>query len=375
VLAALPTMTRFSRTSLLCGTLREGAQADEKREFARITGGRVFHKDDLRAPAGEAVNPTVREAIASSEPILGVVLNTVDDTLAKHDPDGTRWSVEAIQHLAPLLEVARQHGRIVVITSDHGHVVERGGRSAPRELADTRWRPASTGPAGPDEVRLAGPRVLAGGGAVVAPWVEDLRYGSKAAGYHGGASAAEVTIPLLVFAGLGVDLARVGWTSVGNQLPRWWDEPVAVARRPVKASTRARSKAPSPLDTDALFSAAPPVAAAEARPVPGTHDLEIDACLRSAVYQRARAAAGRQTLPDETVRQVLRLLLAGCGRAPVDAVARVLGVSPQRVNGPLSAFRKLLNVEGYPVVAMDADKRTLRLDLHLWRTQFELGSR
>ncbi|MGB8021382.1 MAG: BREX-2 system phosphatase PglZ, partial [Candidatus Nanopelagicales bacterium] len=205
LLAALPTMTRFSRTSLLCGGLREGTQVEEKREFARLTGSRVFHKDDLRAPAGSAVNPEVAAAIASTDRVVGVVLNTVDDTLAKHDPDGTRWSVSTIQHLEPLLEVARQHGRTVVLVSDHGHVVERGGRADLRELADARWRPAATGPAGEGEVVLTGPRVLAAGGAIVAAWVEDLRYGRKAAGYHGGASAAEVTIPLLVFASSGVD--------------------------------------------------------------------------------------------------------------------------------------------------------------------------
>ena len=231
--------------------LREGTQVDEKRDFAVVTGGTLFHKDDLRAPAGAAVNPEVSAAIASPAKVVGVVLNTVDDTLAKHDPDGTRWSVDTIQHLAPLLEVARQHGRTVVITSDHGHVVERGGRSEPRQLADTRWRPAATGPAGPDEVLLTGSRVLAGGGSIVAPWVEDLRYGHKAAGYHGGASAAEVTIPLLVFAGNDVDLAPAGWQPAGEQAPSWWEgaaEP-AVGDGP-RATPSSASSAPA-LNADA----------------------------------------------------------------------------------------------------------------------------
>ena len=239
-------MTRYSRTSLLCGTLRDGTQVDEKRAFTAITGGPLFHKDDLRAPAGAAVNPDVDAAIASATRVVGVVLNTVDDTLAKHDPDGTRWSVSTIQHLEPLLELARRHGRAVVLVSDHGHVVERGGRTDPRELADTRWRPATTGPAADGEVALSGRRVLAAGGAIVAPWVEDLRYGNKAAGYHGGASAAEVTIPMLVFAGPDVDLSEAGWRRAGAQAPPWWDRldvPAKPARTAPTAPRRPRRAA------------------------------------------------------------------------------------------------------------------------------------
>ena len=42
-------------------------------------------------------------------------------------------------------------------------------------------------------VLFRGSRVAKGGGAVVLPWREELRYGPRKAGYHGGASAAEVT--------------------------------------------------------------------------------------------------------------------------------------------------------------------------------------
>ncbi len=388
VLAALPTMTRYSRTSLLCGTLREGTQVDEKRDFATVTGGKLFHKDDLRAPAGAAVNPEVGAAIGSSAKVVGVVLNTVDDTLAKHDPDGTRWSVDTIQHLAPLLEVASQHGRTVVITSDHGHVVERGGRSEPRQLADTRWRPAATGPAGPDEVQLTGARVLAGGGSIVAPWVEDLRYGNKAAGYHGGASAAEVTIPMLVFAGNGVDLASAGWQPAGEQAPSWWEGAAGPVRVKVPAQpptrTRRRVRAVPAPDGDALFDVKPqedlktiqdpyrvsPSGSDAGSLLDSGYSSAIDVCLGSPVYQRTRAAAGRAALPDTTVRQVLLLLLAGGGRASSDQVARAVGIPAGRLQMALAGLRRLLNVEGYQVVSMDADGRTVVLDEALWRTQF-----
>ena len=399
VVAALPTMTRFSRTSLLCGTLREGGQAEEKRGFTALTGGQVFHKDDLRAPAGAAINPAVEAAIASPDRVVAVVLNTVDDTLAKHDPDGTRWSVASIQHLETLLEVAARESRTVILVSDHGHVVERGSRVDPRELADVRWRPASTGPAGLEEVLLAGPRVLTAGGQVVAPWVEDLRYGHKSAGYHGGASAAEVTVPLLVFAPRDTDLTAAGWQPGAAQTPTWWVEPAAAEPRLAAAAGRGpggsatparrsrRSKGSEVLG-EALFTV-DDVATTRAdagggppnRPgaspgdamgpdVPGPHAVAITEFLSSPAYLRARGAAGRAVLPDEVVGQVLGLLLSSGGRAPAASVATIAGVPAGRVPMVMVNLRRLFNVEGYPVLALDADGRTVVLDEALWRQQF-----
>ncbi len=375
VLAALPTLTRFSRTSLLCGTLRDGTLVDEKREFSRIVHGPLFHKDDLRTPAGAAVNPEVDAAVASSVRVVGVVLNTVDDTLAKHDPDGTRWSVTTIQHLEPLLELARRSGRCVMLLSDHGHVVERGGRADIRALAEARWRPASTGPAGPGEVLLAGPRVLAGGGAIVAPWVEDLRYGRKAAGYHGGAAAAEVTIPMLVFAGRDIDLTTAGWVPAGDLAPPWWElaaaAPAPATPVPTKPTRRRRQPVEPPAaSSDALFEVTP--AEIAATPL-DSDDALVTAFLSSPTYQRARATAGRAALPDTAVSGVLRLLLTGGGRASAEHVARSLGMPAARLPWAMSGLRRLLNVEGYPVVSMDADGRTVLLDVPLWRQQFGLA--
>ena len=395
VLAVLPTMTRFSRTSLLCGALREGTQVEEKRGFTALTGGRVFHKDDLRAPAGAAINPTVEAALTSGDRVVAVVLNTVDDHLAKHDPDGTRWSVESIQHLQVLLEVAAGQGRTVVLVSDHGHVVERGGRAQVRELADARWRPASTGPAGPDEVLLSGPRVLAAGGRIVAPWVEHLRYGRKSAGYHGGVSAAEVTIPLLVFAPRDTDLSAAGWQPAAAQAPTWWIQPVAdgaptagdavpgtgAASRPRRAR---RTREPDVVG-QALFSLddvpaptaeteaggdAAAVAAAGRGQAGGRHAAAIEAMLTAPAYRRAREAAGRSAPPDLVVAQVLGLLLSSGGRAPVEAVAAIAGVPPGRGQMVMAGLRRLLNVEAYPVLAVDADGRTVVFDEVLWRQQF-----
>ena len=55
-----------------------------------------------------------------------------------------------------------------------------------------RWR---TGEPNDGEIALSGPRVLLGDGRVVVPWREEIRYTRRRAGYHGGASLAEMAVP------------------------------------------------------------------------------------------------------------------------------------------------------------------------------------
>ena len=351
-LAVLPTVTTHSRTSLFAGELTTGTQADERRLFRAVFGASVFHKDDLRAGAGEALPPTVRQAVAGDAPLVAVVLNTVDDTLAKHDPDGTAWTVDAVQHLPALLDLADAAGRAVVLASDHGHVVERGSTGRPVAGADNRWRSVDSRQVADDEVLLAGRRVLDGDGAVVAAAVENLRYARKSAGYHGGATAAEATVPIVV---LVRDPAALGaaWQAAPPQAPAWWFDAVS-----------AESSAPVslPLASGVLFDSVPQVPDADAQ--------LAAAVVASSVFAGQQARAGRHSLPAELVTKALRTLLAGGGRAHKETIARALEVSVVRFNGYLSVFKRLLNVEGYEVLSLDADGHTLLLDVDLLKTQF-----
>ena len=58
-------------------------------------------------------------------PLVTCVLNSVDDALDRSDPGGTAWGADTVKHLDPLLERARHAGRTVILTADHGHVIER----------------------------------------------------------------------------------------------------------------------------------------------------------------------------------------------------------------------------------------------------------
>lgn len=384
VIAALPTLTRYSRTSLLTGSPRDGGQADEKSAFKAQLGGPLFHKDDLRAAAGEELPAAVRDAISSDSPVVGVVLNTVDDTLAAQDPGGIDWTIESITHLGPLLDAAVQAGRAVVLTSDHGHVVERGSTRPDVGQSDQRFRTANSEPAD-GEVLLAGPAVMTPGGRVVAAWDESLRYRSKAAGYHGGASAAEVTIPFLVFARSLGESVGPGWERAADQAPDWWTTPAATPTTPTRPTAAARrsrrarpkgSESGSPdrtrtADPPTLF-APPPEPAEPAAPAPTRGQIVAAEVLASEVYAQQSRRTARGGPSDQIVAAVLRFLADHGGRGTQVQVARAAGLPGHRAVGLVAALQRVLNVEGYPVVGLDPDGLTVLLDERLLSEQFEV---
>ena len=207
-LAVLPTLTEVSRTSLLCGGLRVGGQDAEQRGYEALwrthglPGAALFHKKPLDSSRlGYAVADDVAAAIAdvTGQPLVTCVLNTIDDALDRSDPGGTDWGTDAVKHLGPLLDRARYAGRVVILTADHGHVVERreGTQRTYAAISSGRSR-AAIGPAADGEVLVTGPRVLPDHAAVLAV-DERLRYGPLKAGYHGGGAPAEAVVPVAVF--------------------------------------------------------------------------------------------------------------------------------------------------------------------------------
>jgi len=215
VLAALPSVTKVSRASLFAGKLAVGTQREEVRAFeghsalrsasARGKAPRIFHKASLSE--GGVLAEEVREALEDREQrVVAVVVNAIDDHLAKGDQLRMAWGLDSIRPLRALLDRAAMAQRAVVLVSDHGHVVDRGTTAGEGE--GERWRPLE-GELRPEEVGLAGPRVLLGDGAVAAPWTEQVRYGGKKHGYHGGASPQEVVIPLAISLAFGLTTATL----------------------------------------------------------------------------------------------------------------------------------------------------------------------
>lgn len=107
-------------------------------------------------------------------------------------------------------------------------------------------------------------------------------------------------------------------------------------------------------------------------PAANPHDEWIEALLESSRYREQTRANERTALPEDRVREFLRAVAERSGRVTRVALAQRLGVSLPRVSGVVAAIRKVLNVEGYQVVAADEGSDTIALNMDLLRVQFEL---
>jgi hypothetical protein len=358
VISVLPSITRVSRTSLLTGKLGDGGQSEERAAFAE-RGWAMFHKAELAAGgAGEPVSGVVAAAVRGAMPVVGVVVNTVDDALDK----GGRspWTADSVDRLLDLLTLAQDSTRAVLLVSDHGHVHERGSRLESDESGGARFR-FSDRPAGPDEVELTGPRVLLGTGRVVAAWNERLRYAKVRNGYHGGASPQEVVIPLALLARGELDIA--GWAPRYHPEPEWWvesGEPTAepsATPAPVRRTTR-RPKAPDPAEPK-LFETEEPVVTSW-----------IDKVLASEVIA-AQVARRRGVMPTERLAVLMKALDARGGLASRALIARALDVPDGRLAAQIAAAQRVLNIDGYDVLQLEGDD--IRLNIALLRTQAGVG--
>lgn len=401
--AALPTVTAVSRTSLFGGTLMKGTQADEKRLFPalKLWGGApaaVFHKDDLRTEtAGDTFGPALTEALTDGRTHVAVVLNAIDDRLAKEQKLGDgAWRVGDVPGLRDVLRVAAAQGMAVIVTSDHGHVVDRHGTKAEAaaEPASARHRLPGGGPLAEREIALSGPRVVwpEPGASIVALWDADSRYTALKAGYHGGASLAEFTIPVLAFLPFGAEPPK-GWRELGDQRPTWWAP--EEAGRPLpgertaqtagstpaaaqqKATAKPRKKQPG-LGTlpDALFDVALTAGGDDALLTPSVvsrTEALVTALLASETYQAQLGGLARKP-QQEQVRKALAALLDAGGTLPVTALAQRAGMPTTRGDGFAAVLRQLLNYDGVQVLETLPDGRTLRLHEALLREQFALGA-
>ena len=225
--ATVPSVTQYSRASLLSGRLTSGAAADEKRAFEahpaliRVSKTQfppvLFHKGELSQPGGRALAEAVRSEIASPDRrVVAAVVNAVDDYLVKADQVRPRWSLEYLPLVAALLHEARMAGRVVVFASDHGHLLDDETRISRNDFGD-RWR-SDDQKVGEDEIVLAGARVGTNGGRVIVPWSERTRYGMRKNGYHGGATLQEMIVPIAVVSrgstGFWLDRARSRLSTV-----------------------------------------------------------------------------------------------------------------------------------------------------------------
>lgn len=366
----LPSLTTISRASLLCGEPAQGGQSVERAGFAafwrkRHRDAHLFHKGGYEGPPGHRLAPELLDTLASDD-VVAVVVNTIDDALADgREGARGRWSIGDIAKLSDLLNAARDYGRPVVLVSDHGHVLDRTPRGHQQTDADgvggARWR---TGTPLPGEITLAGPRVLTGGGRIVAAWREDVRYTGRQAGYHGGAALAEVTVPVITIVP-SADLIPSGWTLLPAErtAPGWWrggdtvpapDSSAAPAEKP-----RAKKQAQAP-QGEGIFM------------LPGQGTLG-EQVVQSPLFKAQREFV-RLAPTEKAVAAVLDALLAAGGKLSPGAVAAAAqaatGKSQRNPERFATVLERLLNIDGYPVLQLVESGRTVHLDKTLLAQQF-----
>jgi hypothetical protein len=365
-LAVLPSVTSFSRTSLLCGALTSGSQAVEKRGFEEHVGMRaagktsfppvLFHKDEIGTSGGNLAESVRLEIRNPNRKAVGVVLNVVDDSLDGPEQRAFRWPLDEIPVLQALLGEARDAGRVVILVSDHGHVLDHGSTMKRTQDASDRWRPAvSDRPPSADELFISGSRVLAEGQRFIAPISELVRYTpNRRQGYHGGLTPQECLAPIAVVAPSLMEIE--GWEVQVTSSPDWWIESAIIAPVPTPRPP-ARRKAARPAMP--LFEGAPKAA-----------DWVAQLLASEVFAQQMEVFGGR--LKWEQVEQALRVLAERNSVQMKAALAQRLGVPAIRVDGLLASLQRIMNVDGYPVLAVDSSQ-TVRLNMALLREQFALG--
>lgn len=399
-LATIPSITEISRTSLFCGKLVRGQAANEKTGFAQhpalvplVPSNRpgakpvLFHKGDLTSASdGITLSEVVRDAIGSRErKVVAVVFNGVDDHLSGSDQLNHRWALDDLRLIKPLLYEARNAGRLVLITADHGHLIDEathvlanpgqdklGANNSSPTTAD-RWRTVSGAPVSAEEIMLSGGRVMPPNGQrhIVVPWSETLRYGSRKNGYHGGISLQEMLVPITLLT-TGNALPE-GFRHAPSAVPAWWElaaetcSPSADSKAPAKAVSK-KAKQPNAIDSgqQALFE----LPALEVIQVTAGEKDWITSLLESSAFLSQKQWVARAAVKDEEIRALLEALSDRGGKISKQALAARLSMPLMRVSGFVNAARRLLNVDQAAVITLDETEGAVTLNRTLLDMQF-----
>lgn len=388
VLSVLPSITEVSRWALFAGKVEANAQRKSEavafRENPALADVRskgrpvLFMKNDLGEQDSGALSHKVRSTLAGSEHrVVSIVINAIDDQLKTGGQLSLDWKVDDIGILPAILEAAAQGERLVVLTSDHGHIPEMENTRAVSRTAEgeARYRYGEAGDEG--ERVFSGARIKAATGreSVVLPITESLRYGNKAAGYHGGACDLEVMVPLAIFGGEGDEIE--GHRAIDTPQPDWWEwrsvflgdaaeaKPAPVA--PAKKAPAKKRKVTSVDDLPLFSEKSGEPAAAPARAA------GLEAFFASPVFAEQEQLLKGAAPKREHLSKVLGALLATSdGKLLSSALARSIGEASYRMPGILSRVIRFTNVDSYPILEIDRDSDTVRLNRKLLASQFQI---
>lgn len=365
--AGIPSVTEWTRRLLLGGLSGAIGSQGEKLIFSghpallEYMGSRspvLFLKGDLTEDGDVGLSHEVRAAIEGETSLVGVVLNAVDDHLLKGDQLSVPWTVERIPLFQQLLTMAGFTDRVVVLTADHGHMLEAGSALLKGDGRD-RFR-LGEAPTSELELAMHGRRVAPlAQGRCIALWSEKAIYTLRKNGYHGGITPQEMLVPVAVLAR---DLSiPAGWEPTPDPQPDWWTGSPAPAVPATPRPSRPKTRDPQP--DLALFQPQPAAA-----PVTTWPALLVG----NELFQRQHSKAGRGAPSIDLIRQTLIALDERGGALLLEALAGRIGMPVFRMGGFLAGLQRVLNLEGYPVISVDKASDTVRLNLELLKTQFDL---
>ncbi|HRI72147.1 MAG TPA: BREX-2 system phosphatase PglZ, partial [Polyangium sp.] len=386
VVAHLPTLTKLSRSALFAGrALVAGDKLDTARDGERLSNHemvRALREKPVTLLRGDIVgeggglSSNANTEVRGNARIVAVVVNAIDDQLKGSFQVRINWKKDRIPALQSLLEAAAHRGRLVLLVSDHGHVLSRRfvgaavrtGKDPEGMERGARHRVLRTGEsAAADEIELPGGAL---GGRVAMAAHESIRYTQMLhAGEHGGATLAEAIAPaiLLVPRGKTEMLESLGYRECPVVPPRCWDwkaprlsEDMAQAEMPGAALAPAISKAGQaslPFEQPAVV-----------EPPPALYK----ALVKTKFFQVQLEQLAEQH--REKCRKAIELLIRRGGRMAQDPFAVEMGIdaggSGSRVPGFVQRLEQVLNIDSEPVVEYQATTRQVVLNQELLRTIF-----
>lgn len=383
VIATVPSVTNFSRTTLLSGKLTYGDQGDEKRNFEDHPALKaccdkknppvVFHKKEATEGMRGVVGDDLSKAILSEKNrVVGVVINAIDDFLSKGEQMPILWTISRISPLGSLLKLARDSGRVVILASDHGHVWHRLDARKFSSETGSRWR-WNVGPLEEGELVVSGNRVRDGkdGNAVIVPWEEDIYYERQHNGYHGGATPQEMLCPIVILRDR--SSAYSGLFPCEYPKPEWWSSaPTAIAM--VESLPRTMlPKQPVTLFDDIPEELEEPARQVQAgQPVQTPTKDWIKRLLASQAYKDQKEMIRRHAPEDALIQSSLAALDANGGIMTPAAFAKAADLPPARLDPLIAQMKRLLNVDGYEILTLNRNENKVELNVAKLKRQFDL---
>lgn len=384
VVATVPSITTYSRTSLLSGELVKGDSSIEKRNFEanadlkQVCDKRyppvLFHKKEVTEGARGILGDDLSKAIlASNNKIVGVVFNAIDDRLSSAQQVREDWTINRISPLGAVLKLARDSGRVVILASDHGHVWHRPEAKLGSGDCGSRWR-SHVGEVQEGEIAITGNRVPEENGSrtVIVPYVETIYYGRQQNGYHGGATPQEMVSPLVIL--MDKTSTYSGLFPCEYPKPDWWLAPpvssAMVEEHPVSVVLPKRPRDLFDGQLEETPQATPPPV--KQVPPSTTNAAWLERLLNSAGYKDQREFVRRHAPDDELVRRCLTALDTSGGIMTPAAFSKAADIAPARLDGLIARMQRLLNVDGYEILTFSRAENRIELNVPKLKRQFDL---